>query len=155
VPSEPLGTGRDIHRDRARDSSSPLVGAFEDPRAQLATELRALIARLGAAIAASEFERARAADALQRLSEAMARAGRHRPDGAAFDDDFVETYCQLRAKTEALSRAERHAGDPPEVAVKMLKSLFVDSDTTELAPDAIVVVERDVVRWGIDAYFAA
>jgi hypothetical protein len=137
------------------DTTTPGREVANNQRTALTAEVRTLIRRIGVAVTASQYEHARAVEALERVSAQLACADQIDNDIRPFGDGFLETYEQLRETTQALSRANRQASTAPEQTVKMLKSLFEDSRTTLLSPDATLVVERDVVRWGIEGYFAA
>lgn len=60
----------------------------------------------------------------------------------------------LRDAVTAFAQAERGKGEPPEKVVAFLKKLTVDAGESLEASEARSLVD-DVVRWGIEAYYAA
>ena len=121
---------------------------------QLALEFELAVTRMEGAVADAEQHRIRLQDMLERMGEQFSRAERLRQDLSHLGESFATAYAQLRDVTEAIGHAERAAGRPPEHAVKRLKAMFEDLSTGScLTPAAARVIERDVVRWGTEAYF--
>lgn len=61
----------------------------------------------------------------------------------------------LRAAIEALANLQRQQGQPPEKMVAMLKGMVAEADGERLEAYLARSLIADVVRWGIDAYYAA
>lgn len=61
---------------------------------------------------------------------------------------------QLHSAVDRVATAERENGAPPEKVVMLLKGLVTDAKADQLGADARSLVE-DVVRWGIESYYAA
>lgn len=108
---------------------------------------RALLSRAVAAIAMAQEQSIRSARLLSRAHERLNWAERMLGEARIIDG--------LRDAIAALARSERTKGEPPEKVILLLKRLTVQAGGEQLEPpDARMLVE-DVVRWGIDAYYAA
>jgi len=61
---------------------------------------------------------------------------------------------QLHAAVGRIAAIERANGAPPEKVLTLLKSMIIDANADKLGADARSLVD-DVVRWGIESYYAA
>lgn len=154
-PGDVVHEAGDVVHDVERLPSPPGRRKPVDRCGELLDEVRQLVTTMGAELARASQQQSRAADLVARLSEQLARADRVQLAAPAFGDRFVERYLELQASIQAFGRLERSSGSPPEHTVIALKSLFEDARAAGLSAEAAVVVERDMVRWGIDAYYAA
>jgi hypothetical protein len=69
--------------------------------------------------------------------------------------DSAMLRVQLRELTGALARSERAHGAPPERVLILLKGIVQEAGSGDL-PDAVAYsLQADVVRWGIEGYYAA
>jgi hypothetical protein len=107
-----------------------------------------------------------ATDLIRRTISAIAESHDARVDGRVQQERLAIVYdrslelqtevgavCdRLRDWTQAFARAQRAAGAPPEQVVVELKTIV---DGVPAASDVLRDIERDVVRWGIEAYYAA
>ena len=62
---------------------------------------------------------------------------------------------RLRETVTALACLERTKGVPPEKMLMLLKAIVVDAEAERLDPTDARSLMDDVVRWGIEAYYAA
>lgn len=148
--------GPDAAADRRGDRRPGGRSERDQQLEQLALEFEVAVTRMQGAVADAEQHRVRLQDTLERMGEQFSRAERLREDLSHLGESFAAAYAQLRDVTEAIGHAERAAGRPPEHAVKRLKAMFEDLSTGScLTPAAARVIERDVVRWGTEAYFGA
>jgi hypothetical protein len=106
---------------------------------------------------------------LERVVEAMAQTkdlrgrGQHRShqsrEHLAWSDTFfgqsVRVRDELHDKVAALARSQRADGVPPERMVTLLKDLIHDAHADALEWNDARALNDDVVRWGIEAYYAA
>jgi hypothetical protein len=118
-------------------NSSPLV-----------LDARALLHRAVEAIAGAKNHNVRSREL---LSESRERV--------VWSDSLIGESMVLRDRlhdtVSALAGLERAKGVPPEKVLMLLKGLIVDADAEKLdAVDARSLTD-DVVRWGIEAYYAA
>lgn len=120
-------------------TTSSCSNAEEPAQARLLAE-RALRAIADAQMLRAQFESARS-----RLIAAQARAEQIRTDQTAL-------WNELRARIESLAREERAAGRAPERMLVLLKELI---DTAGFDRPLRSEIEPDVMRWGIDAFYAA
>jgi hypothetical protein len=94
--------------------------------------------------------------ALRNQSEHLIR--RSREHVAWSDTQFghgIRVRDELRDKVAALARSQRAEGVPPERMVTMLKDLIHDAHADALEWSDARALNDDVVRWGIEAYYAA
>jgi len=106
-----------------------------------------LLSRAVAAIAKAQEQNIRSARLLSQAQDRLNWAERLLGEASIIDS--------LRDAVGALARSERMKGEPPERVILLLKRLTVQAGGEQLeAPDGRMLVE-DVVRWGIDAYYAA
>ena len=62
---------------------------------------------------------------------------------------------KLRDTVTAIAGLERAKGVPPEKVLMLLKGLVIDADAEKLDAGEARSLTDDVVRWGIEAYYAA
>lgn len=62
---------------------------------------------------------------------------------------------QLRNAVAAIAGRERKKGAPPEKVVTLLKGLTLNASADQLESCDTRSLIEDVVRWGIEAYYAA
>jgi hypothetical protein len=62
---------------------------------------------------------------------------------------------QLRELTSALARSERAHGAPPERVLILLKGIVEEAGGGELPAVVANSLQADVVRWGIEGYYAS
>jgi hypothetical protein len=62
---------------------------------------------------------------------------------------------RLRDAVSGIAGLQRAKGVPPEQVLKLLKSLVLDADAEHLEAQEAQSLTDDIVRWGIEAYYAA
>ncbi len=62
---------------------------------------------------------------------------------------------RLRETVAALAALERAKGVPPEKMLTLLKDMVNDAEAEKLDVSVARLLMDDVVRWGIEAYYAA
>jgi len=100
-----------------------------------------------AAIAKAQEQNIRSARLLSQAQDRLNWAERLLGEAAIIDS--------LRDAVGALARSERMKGEPPERVILLLKQLTVQAGGEQLEPPDGRMLVEDVVRWGIDAYYAA
>lgn len=126
-------------------SSSRLADEFRPP---LARDAQALLVRVVDAIAKSKESRARTRELLNQSEERVMWSDTLVGKSVAIRD-------RLRDTVVALATLERAKGVPPEKMLTLLKGIVIDAEADKLdAADARSLMD-DVVRWGIEAYYAA
>ena len=108
-------------------------------------DARALADRALRAIAAAAIRRVEYQSVQMRLLTAVARAKELR-------DLHAELWGELRRTIESVAHGERVAGRRPEEMLVLIKGLV---EGAGLDVGLKHEIEPDVVRWGIDAYYAA
>jgi hypothetical protein len=106
---------------------------------------RVLAERALRAIATAHTRQAEYESAFAHLQAARARADEVRISHAALWQELERTIAYM-------AQGERFAGRPPEHMLVALKELV---DQSGLDRDLVREIEPDVLRWGIDAYYAA
>jgi ATP/maltotriose-dependent transcriptional regulator MalT len=106
---------------------------------------RVLAERALRAIATAHTRRAEYESAFAHLQAARERADELRVTHAALWQELQRTIAYM-------AQGERFAGRPPEHMLVALKELV---DRSGLDRDLMREIEPDVLRWGIDAYYAA
>lgn len=102
-----------------------------------------------------------AADLLHRAVQVIGEAkeqkvGRERvvwTDALIGDEQLLRD--KLRDTVAAIAGLERAKGMPPEKVLMLLKGLVIDADAETLDVGEARSLTNDVVRWGIEAYYAA
>jgi hypothetical protein len=110
-----------------------------------AAHRRVLAQRALRAIATAHTRRNEYESAYAHLLAARARAQQLRIDHEALWQELQRTIVYV-------AQGERHAGEPPEHMLVLLKELV---DESGLDRDLSREIEADILRWGIDAYYAA
>jgi hypothetical protein len=127
----------------------------DDATVPLVEELRVCLARLGSARVVSAYLRGQAEVALDRLRQELARANSIQREMAPLGAQFRPLYDGLRGTAEQLGRAERAAGHTREHARAFVRSIVMETTMPGLPAAALDLVQKDVVRWAMDAYEAA
>jgi hypothetical protein len=113
---------------------------FDDPAHRRALAERAFRALATAQLRREDFESAQA-----HLLAAHARAQHLRTD-------YIALWQELERTIVYVAQGERFSGKPPEHMLVLLKQLV---DESGMDRDLRREIETDVLRWGIDAYYAA
>jgi hypothetical protein len=98
---------------------------------------------------------------LHRAVQAIGEAKEHkvRRERVVWTDALIGDEQLLRDKLRdtvaAIAGLERAKGMPPEKVLMLLKGLVLDADAEKLDVGAARSLTDDVVRWGIEAYYAA
>jgi len=98
---------------------------------------------------------------LHRAVQAIGEAREHkqRRERVVWTDSLIGDQQVLRDKLRdtvaAIAGLERAKGMPPEKVLMLLKGLVLDADAEKLDAGAARSLTDDVVRWGIEAYYAA
>lgn len=98
---------------------------------------------------------------LHRAVQAIGEAKEHkvRRERVVWTDSLIGDEQLLRDKLRdtvaAIAGLERAKGMPPEKVLMLLKGLVLDADAEKLDVGAARSLTDDVVRWGIEAYYAA
>lgn len=120
----------------------------EDPRSPLVRETRVLLHRVVEAIAEANHHNVRSKTPVGPSHERLVWSDCLIGESATIRDRLQDTVV-------ALAGMERAKGVAPEKMLVLLKELIVDADRDKLsAMDARSLMD-DVVRWGIEAYYAA
>lgn len=120
----------------------------DDPRSPLVRDARALLHRVVEAIAEAKTHNVRSRILLEESRERLVWSDCLIGETALVRDRLHDTVW-------ALAGMERAKGVAPEKMLVLLKGLIVDADHDRLsALDARSLMD-DVVRWGIEAYYAA
>lgn len=120
---------------------------MEEHQSPLAVEAHTLIQHAVSAITAAKQQGVRAQDLLGPSRERMVWSDSLIGDSMVIRD-------RLREAVTAIAGLERAKGAPPEKVLKLLKELVVaDADQLDVG-DARSLTD-DIVRWGIEAYYAA
>jgi phage terminase large subunit-like protein len=120
----------------------------EDPRSPLVGETRVLLHRVVEAIAEAKTHNAHSRSLLEGSRERLVWSDCLIGESATMRDRLQDTV-------SALAGIERAKGVSPEKMLVLLKELIVDADRDKLsAMDARSLMD-DVVRWGIEGYYAA
>lgn len=117
-------------------------------RSPLARDARMLLTRVVDAIAEAKTQRQRSEELLSQSQERI-----------TWSDTLlgrsISVRDRLRDTVAALATLERTKGVPPEKMLMLLKGIVLDAEGEKLdAADARSLMD-DVVRWGIQAYYAA
>jgi hypothetical protein len=102
-----------------------------------------------------------ATDLLHRAVLAIGEAKEHKPqrERVVWTDSLIGDEQLLRDKLRdtvaAIAGLERAKGVPPEKVLMLLKGLVIDADAEKLDVGEARSLTNDVVRWGIEAYYAA
>lgn len=118
----------------------------------------ALLERAIKAIATSRQRVADYATGLERLLAEKVRFEQLRDDYDALSRELesgVSLAQELERSAKAVAREERVAGSPPEHMLVLLKDIVAKAAPYSLDPRFHRELEADVVRWGIEAYYAA
>jgi hypothetical protein len=67
----------------------------------------------------------------------------------------VALRAELRASVTAYVRRLRADGEPPQRMLVLVKETLADAFPSELDPTERRVLQADVIRWSIDAYYQA
>lgn len=102
-----------------------------------------------------------ASDLLHRAVQAIGEAKEHKlgrerlvwTDALIGDEQILRD--KLRDTVAAIAGLERAKGVPPEKVLMLLKGLVIDADSEKLDAGEARALTNDVVRWGIEAYYAA
>lgn len=98
---------------------------------------------------------------LHRAVQAIGEAREHkrRSERVVWTDSLIGDEQMLRDKLRdtvaAIAGLERAKGMPPEKVLMLLKGLVLDADAEKLDASEARSLTDDVVRWGIEAYYAA
>jgi hypothetical protein len=74
-------------------------------------------------------------------------------DSLIGDEQYLRD--KLRDTVTAIAGLERAKGVPPEKVLMLLKGLVLDADAEKLDVCEVRSLTDDIVRWGIEAYYAA
>ena len=102
-----------------------------------------------------------ASNLLHRAVQAMGEAKEHKAvrERLVWTDSLIGDEQVLRDKLRdtvaAIAGLERAKGVPPEKVLMLLKGLVIDADAEKLDVGEVRSLTNDVVRWGIEAYYAA
>lgn len=116
-------------------------------RSRLVVDARALLAHTVEVIAESKAHSRRSEELVNKAFEHMVWSDYLIGDSRIIAD-------QLHRAIGCIATAERDNGAPPEKVLMLLKGMIVDAKADQLGADARSLVE-DVVRWGIESYYAA
>lgn len=102
-----------------------------------------------------------ASDLLHRAVQVIGEAKEHKPgrervvwtDAVVGDGQLLAD--KLRDTVAAIAGMERAKGVPPEKVLMLLKGLVMDAEAEKLDVGEARALTSDVVRWGIEAYYAA
>jgi hypothetical protein len=120
----------------------------EDPRSPLVLETRVLLHRVVEAIAEAKTHNGRTRIPVEAPRERLVWSDCLIGESATMRDRLQDTVA-------ALAGIERAKGVSPEKMLVLLKELIIDADRDKLsAMDARSLMD-DVVRWGIEGYYAA
>jgi len=108
-------------------------------------ESRVLLDRAIRALALAKRRVEEARQAASRLDEVISR-------GRELVNELAPMSYWVREATGVVARLERRQGAPPERMVIALKDIVEDTD---LDPTVKHEIKRQVIEWGIDAYYAA
>ena len=98
---------------------------------------------------------------IHRAVQAIGEAKEHKPvrERVVWSDTLIGDEMLLRDKLRdtvaAIAGLERARGVPPEKVLMLLKGLVIDADAERLDAGDVRSLTNDVVRWGIEAYYAA
>jgi hypothetical protein len=121
---------------------------MEDPRSPLVHSTRVLLHRAVQAIADARDHSVRSHDLVANTRDRLVWSDSLIGESMVIRDRLHDTV-------SALAGLERAKGVPPEKVLMLLKGLIIDADAEKLdAVDARSLTD-DVVRWGIEAYYAA
>jgi hypothetical protein len=121
---------------------------MEDAHSPLVHDARALLHRAVEAIAVAKDSKVRIHEMLSKSEERLVWSD-------ALIGESMVIRDRLHDTVSALAGLERAKGVPPEKVLMLLKGLIIDADAEKLdAVDARSLTD-DVVRWGIEAYYAA
>jgi hypothetical protein len=123
------------------------VAPMEEPRSPLAHEAHALIHRAVQAITEAKHHGVRPYDPMGPSRERVVWS-----DSLIGDSLVIRDH--LREAVAAIAGLERAKGAPPEKVLKLLKEL-VEADVDQLDLGDARSLTDDIVRWGIEAYYAA
>ena len=102
-----------------------------------------------------------ATDLLHRAVQVIGESKEHKPgrERVVWSDALIGDEQRLRDKLRdtvaAIAGMERAKGVPPEKVLMLLKGLVIDAETEKLDVVEARSLTNDVVRWGIEAYYAA
>ena len=96
----------------------------------------------------------RAVQAIGEAKEHKRRSERVVWSDSLFGDEQI-LRDRLRDTVSAIAGLERAKGMPPEKVLMLLKGLIVDAEAEKLDAGEARSLTDDVVRWGIEAYYAA
>ena len=102
-----------------------------------------------------------ATDLIHRAVLAIGESREHKPgrERVVWSDTLIGDEILLRDKLRdtvaAIAGLERSKGVPPEKVLMLLKGLVIDADAERLDAGEVRSLTNDVVRWGIEAYYAA
>lgn len=117
-------------------------------RSPLARDARVLLDRVVDAIADAKQHRAQSLELLQQSRERVAWSD-------TLVDRSLSIRDRLRDSVAALASLERTKGVPPEKMLMLLKGMVLDAEVEKLDVAVARSLMNDVVRWGIEAYYAA
>lgn len=129
--------------DLVAENSTPLGVA--QPLGRAARDAQSLLDRALRALALARVRVEDARRAWDRLEETITRT-------RELSDDLNYVSARLCGATGQVARLARAAGTPPERMVALLKDIV---ESSALGPTLEVEIERQVIEWGIDAYYAA
>lgn len=122
--------------------------SLDEFRSPLARDAQALLARVVDAIAETKAQRAHSMELLSQSRERV-----------TWSDTLVGRSLtvrdRLRDTVSALASLERAKGVPPEKMLMLLKGIVIDAEAEKLDAAEARSLMDDVVRWGIEAYYAA
>jgi hypothetical protein len=116
--------------------------------APLVRDARVLLERVVEAMAQRKDRRNRGQQPIQQSRE-------HVTWSDTLFGQSVRVRDELHDTVAALARSQRAEGVPPERMVTLLKDLIHDAHADALEWHEARALNDDVVRWGIEAYYAA
>jgi|SRR5581483_1299702 len=117
-------------------------------RSPLARDARTLLIRVVDRVARAKAQHARSLESLDESRERVLWSDQLVGRSVAIRD-------RLRDSVAALAASERAKGVPPEKMLIELKSMVLDVEDDKLDVALARSLMDDVVRWGIEAYYAA
>lgn len=116
-------------------------------RSRIVLDARALVTRTVEAIAEAKAHNRRGEELVNKSLENIVWSDYLLGESRLIAD-------QLQTTIGRVATAERASGTPPEKVLMLLKGMVLDAEADKLGVDARSLIE-DVVRWGIESYYAA